>query len=73
MSLLDDAIKIINTHNYPICKKCKKASSHKRKCREYCLPVEMFVQLIKESDITILELIDNIRYLFQDKEAPDGK
>lgn len=61
INIIIEAEKIINTHNYEICKLCEQASAGKRNCKEYCLPVEMFVELIEGNGD-----INNVKYLFKD-------
>ena len=48
-------------HHYMVCKVCG------RRCKEYCLPVEMIVLLIEEPNHCMkLQMIENISRLFKD-------
>jgi hypothetical protein len=62
MNALKQAYQIINTHNYSICKQCSK-----KNCKTYCLPVEMFIQILEQDEDTKLEYLDNISDLFTDE------
>lgn len=64
--LLKRAQEIANTHEYKACNLCNKASEQSCTRKEYCLPVEMFVQLLQSEDQ--LEQLNNIKGLFSDEE-----
>jgi hypothetical protein len=63
LSVVDEAEKIVNTHSYEICSLCDRNNE----CENYCLPVEMFVQIVDEPDeLTRLRMVRNIEHLFTD-------
>ena len=59
--IIKEAERIVNTHSYGICTMCNKNCID-----DYCLPVEMFSQIIQEPDEKRLEILENIEYLFTD-------
>ena len=68
MGIQDDALKIVNTHSYKICKLCKKSYPKGECCKIICLPAEIFVQLVVQSDDEKLRMLQNVKTLFEDKE-----